>query len=184
MQGEHIHTHDETMPVPAENPVAKQLELAKASLAKTEQAARRAEAELDHINRRVQEEIARAHKYAIEGFAESVLPVKDSLETALRIGMPSTEAMQEGVAITLKQLDAAFAKNEVSEISPLPGERLDPALHKAISVVPAEQAANTIAGVLQKGYRIGDRVLRRALVTVAQERPGGPAATDAALTGQ
>ena len=165
--------HEENMPVPAENPVARQLELAKASLAETEEATRQAEAELDNIRRRVQEDVSRANKYAIEGFAESVLPVKDSLETALTVPTPTTASIQEGVGLTLKQLDAAFARNKVEEIDPQPGERLDPAQHRAIPVVPARQDADTIVSVLQRGYRIGDRVLRPALVTVGERRGEG-----------
>lgn len=159
---------------PHEVVLAEQLALARTSLAELEEATRRAEAEIDTIRRRVLEDISRAHKYAIEGFAEAVLPVKDSLETALRIDTPSVASLQEGVAITLKQLDSAFARNALVVIDPPPGARVDPALHKAISMVPAPQSANTIVTVLQKGYMIGDRLLRPALVTVAQEKGAEP----------
>jgi molecular chaperone GrpE len=72
--------------------------------------------------------------------------------------------------MTLKQLSAAFERNRLFEINPMPGEKLDPMKHQAISIVPAEQEANTIVSVLQKGYLIADRLLRPALVTVAQEK--------------
>lgn len=159
------------IPVPAEPGVAEQLKIARESAAQLSEAMQRAAAEVGNTRRRTQEEISRAHKYAIEGFAQSVLPVKDSLETALQVQTPSVDALKEGVAITLKQLDAAFAKNELKEINPQPGEKLDSTLHKAISMMPAPQSANTIVSVLQKGYMIGERLLRPALVTVAQERP-------------
>lgn len=159
------------VPVPAEPGVAEQLKIARESAAQLSEAMQRAAAEVGNTRRRTQEEISRAHKYAIEGFAEAVLPVKDSLETALQVQTPSVDALKEGVAITLKQLDAAFAKNALKEINPQPGEKLDSMLHKAISMVPAPQSANTIVSVLQKGYMIGERLLRPALVTVAQERP-------------
>jgi molecular chaperone GrpE len=90
------------------------------------------------------------------------------LETALQIETPSVESLKEGVEITLKQLSSAFEKNKLLEINPKPGDKLDPMKHQAISMVPAAQEANTIVTVLQKGYMIADRLLRPALVTVAQ----------------
>ena len=128
----------------------------------------RAKAEGENIRRRAQEDITKAHKFAIEGFAEAMVPVKDSLEMALKIDTPSIEALKEGVEMTLKQLSAAFDKNRLMDINPAPGEKLDPMKHQAISMVPAEQDANTVVTVLQKGYTIADRLLRPALVTVAQ----------------
>ncbi|MFZ6655698.1 nucleotide exchange factor GrpE [Undibacterium sp. TJN19] len=128
----------------------------------------RAKAEGENIRRRAQEDITKAHKFAIEGFAEAMVPVKDSLEMALKIDTPSIEALKEGVEMTLKQLSAAFDKNRLTDINPAPGEKLDPMKHQAISMVPAEQDANTVVTVLQKGYTIADRLLRPALVTVAQ----------------
>jgi molecular chaperone GrpE len=162
----------ERAPVPAGDALAEQLAVARASLADMAEATLRAEAELDNIRRRVLDDISRAHRYAIEAFAEAVLPVRDSLETALQVDTPSVESAKEGMALTLRQLEAAFAKNKLTEIEPEPGERVDPALHRAISIVPAAPSANSVVSVLQKGYRIGDRVLRPALVTVARERSG------------
>ena len=120
------------------------------------------------MRRRAQEDIARAHKFANESFAEAMVPVKDSLEMALKVETPSIESLKEGVDMTLKQLSAAFEKNRLIEISPQPGDKLDPMKHQAISMVPAQQEANTIVTVLQKGYMIADRLLRPALVTVSQ----------------
>jgi len=128
----------------------------------------RAKAEADNTRRRAQEDIAKAHKFAIESFAESLLPVKDSLEMALKVETPSIESLKEGVDMTLKQLVAAFDKHRLVEVNPQAGEKLDPMKHQAISMVPAEQEANTIVAVLQKGYMISDRLLRPALVTVSQ----------------
>ncbi len=73
----------------------------------------------------------------------------------------------EGVQATLRQLGAAMERNKVLEINPAAGTKFDPHQHQAISMVPADQEANTVVGVLQKGYLITDRVLRPALVTVA-----------------
>jgi molecular chaperone GrpE len=130
----------------------------------------RAKAEAENSRRRAQEDITRAHKFAIEGFAEAMVPVKDSLEMALQVETPSVESMKEGVEMTLKQLSAAFEKNRLLEIKPQAGDKLDPMKHQAISVVPADQEPNTVVTTLQKGYLIADRLLRPALVTVAQEK--------------
>lgn len=130
----------------------------------------RAKAEGENIRRRAQEDISKAHKFAIESFAEAMVPVKDSLEMALKIETPSLESIKEGVEMTLRQLNAAFDKNRLMEINPPQGEKLDPMKHQAISMVPAEQDANTVVTVLQKGYTIADRLLRPALVTVAQAK--------------
>jgi molecular chaperone GrpE len=130
----------------------------------------RAKAEGENIRRRAQEDITKAHKFAVESFAEAMVPVKDSLEMALKIDAPTLESIKEGVEMTLKQLNAAFEKNRLMEINPPQGEKLDPMKHQAISMVPAEQDANTIVTVLQKGYTIADRLLRPALVTVAQAK--------------
>jgi len=145
-----------------------QLIAAEAKIAEMQDAFLRAKAEAENIRRRAQDDISRAHKFAIEGFAESLLSVKDSLEMALKIETPSVESLKEGVDMTLKQLSAAFEKNKLLEINPQAGEKLDPMKHQAISAVPAEQEANTVVTVLQKGYTISERLLRPALVTVAQ----------------
>ncbi len=148
--------------------LAAQLAETQAKLAEMQDAFLRAKADGDNIRRRAQEDIAKAHKFAVESFAEALLPVKDSLEMALKVDTPSVESLKEGVDMTLKQLSAAFEKNRLLEVNPQPGEKLDPMKHQAISMVPAEQEANTIVSVLQKGYTIADRLLRPALVTVAQ----------------
>jgi molecular chaperone GrpE len=145
-----------------------QLVEAQSKLAEMQDAYLRAKAEADNTRRRAQEDIAKAHKFAIESFAESLLPVKDSLEMALKVETPSIDSLKEGVDMTLKQLVAAFDKHRLVEVNPQPGEKLDPMKHQAISMVPAEQEANTIVSVLQKGYMISDRLLRPALVTVSQ----------------
>ena len=127
----------------------------------------RARAEAENIRRRADEEMAKARKYAVEGFAESMLPVKDSLEAAIAIHAATPEQLLEGVHATLRQLTAALERNKVVEISPPAAAKFDPHLHQAISVVPAAQEPNTVVAVLQKGYLIADRVLRPALVTVS-----------------
>ena len=129
----------------------------------------RAKAEAENTRRRAEEDMAKARKFAIEGFAESLLPVVDSLQaaTAIDIEKAKPEQLIEGVHATLRQLTQALERNRVVAIAPPPGTKFDPHQHQAISVVPAEQDANTVVMVLQKGYLIADRVLRPALVTVA-----------------
>ena len=127
----------------------------------------RAKAEAENTRRRAEDEISKARKYAVEGFADSLLPVKDSLEAAIAIPDATPEQMLEGVHATLRQLVAALERNKVAEINPSAGTKFDPHQHQAISVVPAAQEPNTVVAVLQKGYLIADRVLRPALVTVA-----------------
>ena len=127
----------------------------------------RAKAEAENTRRRADEEVAKARKFAIESFAESLLPVRDSLEASTAIANASNEQLLQGVHATLKLLSQALERNRVVEINPPAGTRFDPHQHQAISVVPADQEANTIVAVLQKGYLIAERVLRPALVTVA-----------------
>lgn len=127
----------------------------------------RAKAEAENARRRAEEDVSKARKYAVEAFAESLLPVRDSLESAIGIPAATPEQLLEGVHATLRQLTQALERNKVLAISPPPGTKFDPHQHQAISVVPAEQDANTVVTVLQKGYLIADRVLRPALVTVA-----------------
>ena len=127
----------------------------------------RAKAEAENTRRRAEEEISKARKFAIDAFADSLLPVTDSLEAAIAIHNATPEQLLEGVHATLRQLSQALERNKVLPISPPPGTRFDPHQHQAISVVPADQEANTVVAVLQKGYLIADRVLRPALVTVS-----------------
>jgi molecular chaperone GrpE len=144
-----------------------QLAAAEAKARDLQDAFLRAKAEAENMRRRAQDDITKAHKFAIEGFAEALVPVKDSLEMAMKVETPSVESYKEGVEATLRQLSTAFEKNRLMEVNPQPGEKLDPMKHQAISMVPAAQDANTIVSVLQKGYMIADRLLRPALVTVA-----------------
>lgn len=128
----------------------------------------RALADMENVRRRAQEDVSKAHKFAIESFAESMLPVRDSLEMALTVEVPSIENLREGVEATLRQLTSAFERNRVVVLDPL-HHKFDPNLHQAISMAPSKDVpANHVVSVLQKGYMINDRILRPALVTVSK----------------
>ena len=130
----------------------------------------RAQADMQNTRRRAEDEVSKARKFAVESFAESLLPVADSLEAGLAIQDASPEQIREGAQATLRQLKSALERHKVLEIEPPAGTKFDPHQHQAISVVPrpegSQQEANTVVTVLQKGYSIADRVLRPALVTV------------------
>lgn len=129
----------------------------------------RAKADGENIRRRSQEEVAKAHKFAIESFAESLVPVIDSLEKALEVRDATAQQLKEGAELTLRQLRSAFERNALAEINPV-GQKFDPHYHQAISSVPAtaEAPANQVVSVLQKGWTIAERVLRPALVVIAK----------------
>jgi len=129
----------------------------------------RAKAEGENIRRRAQEDISKAHKFAVEKFAGELLAVKDSLEAALAVPEQTVESFKSGVELTLKQLISAFEKNALVEVNPV-GEKFDPHKHQAIGMVDSEQEANTVVTVLQKGYLIAERTLRPALVMVAKPK--------------
>lgn len=130
----------------------------------------RAKAEAENARRRAEDEISKARKFAIEGFAESLLPVLDSLEAGLNIKDASIDHIREGAQATLRQLLSALERNKVIAIDPPVNTKFDPHLHQAITVVPSDQEANTVVTVLQKGFLIADRVLRPALVTVSASK--------------
>jgi molecular chaperone GrpE len=139
---------------------------AEAKIAELQESFLRAKAETENVRRRAQEDVAKAHKFAIESFAEHLLPVIDSLEAAVAHSSDDLQKVREGVELTLRQLTGALEKGRVVALNPI-GEKFDPHRHQAISMVPAEQEPNTVVAVLQKGFVIADRVLRPALVTVA-----------------
>src|SRR4051812_43099322 len=108
-EGKADTTHAEDSASLATEPtLAQQLADAQARTIEMQDSFLRAKAEVENIRRRAQEDIARAHKFAVESFAESLVPVKDSLEMALLVDTPSVDSLKEGVDMTLKQLSSAF----------------------------------------------------------------------------
>lgn len=151
----------------AEEDLEAQLQAVQQEIARYHEELLRARAEIENVRRRAQEDVAKARKFGTEAFAESLIPVRDSLEAALALTDQTAEAWKEGVEATLRQLNGAFERNQMREVAPQPGDKFDPHFHQAISSVPSEHPSGTIVQVLQKGYTIADRVLRPALVTVS-----------------
>jgi len=127
----------------------------------------RAKAETENLRKRAQTDIASAHKYAVENLAEALLPIRDSLETALAIENVTLESLKSGVELTLRQLNTVFEKANLREINPV-NEKFDPHRHQAMTMVPGEGEPNKVVNVMQKGYLLHDRVIRPALVTVSK----------------
>ncbi|HET7732030.1 MAG TPA: nucleotide exchange factor GrpE [Usitatibacter sp.] len=144
-----------------------QLAEARAEAERTREDWLRAKAETDNVRRRAQEDVAKAHRFGQENFANALLPVKDSLDAALAVENASVESFKEGVELTARQLVAAFEKHAIREVVPQ-GEKFDPHRHQAISQVESDQEPGTVVSVLQKGYMLHDRVLRPALVIVSK----------------
>ena len=137
----------------------------------------RARADTENARKRAQTEIANTRRFALEGFASELLNVRDSLDLARSVDLEDTEGVVErvveGLELTLKQLDSAFDRFSVFEISPEVGDRLDPESHQAITLAPStEVKPNHICQVIQKGYRLHDRLLRPARVIVAKAPDG------------
>jgi molecular chaperone GrpE len=126
-----------------------------------------AKAESENIRRRATEDVSKAHKFAVERFANEMLAVKDSLEAGLAVETAAVESFKSGMELTLKQLAGVFERFNISEINPV-GEKLDPHRHQAIGMVDSDQPANTVVSVMQKGYALNDRVLRPAMVMVSK----------------
>ena len=158
----------ENQPSPS---LEEQLAAAQAKLAEQREQMLRAVADADNTRKRAQAEAANAQKYALERFANGLLPVLDGLEAAVK------SADLSGVELVLRQLVTALDKANIREINPAPGERFDPYRHQAMAAVESAGEPNTVVSVMQKGYGLADRVLRPALVTVAkavEKQDGNP----------
>jgi len=131
----------------------------------------RAKAEAENTRRRAQEDIAKAGKFAVDKFAEAMLPVKDSLEATLIAESATLESLRAGVELTLKQMVAGLQGAGIAEENPQ-GGKFDPHRHQAISTLESEGEPNRVISVLQKGYMLHERVLRPALVVVSRAKEG------------
>lgn len=151
-----------------------ELAVAREEIAKLKDAFMRAKAEEENVRRRTEKEVANSRKFAVEGFAKEMLNVRDSLKLASDVEIAddadeTIKSIHQGVEITLKQLDSVFAKFSLVEISPNAGDKLDPNLHQAMSMVESdEQESGKIISVIQAGFQLHDRLLRPAMVIVAK----------------
>lgn len=138
-----------------------------AKVAELQDAYLRAKAEGENMRRRAAEDVTKAHKFAVEKFARELIAVCDSLDAALADTAADATTLRSGVELTQKQLLAAFERSGMKVENPAAGDKFDPNQHQAIAMVDADQPGNTVVNVLQKGYQLSDRVLRPAMVTVA-----------------
>lgn len=146
-------------------------------------------AEADNARKRAERDVAEARLYGVQRFAGDLLSVADNFERALTAITPEMRAgmgdagthLLTGVEMTQKELIAALARHHVVAVASQPGDRFDPNLHQATAQIPSEHATGTIAAVLQPGWKIGDRVLRAAMVAVSSgEAPqSAPEASEA-----
>ena len=130
----------------------------------------RALAEVENIRRRADRDITNAHRYGLEKFANSLLPVVDSLEQALNmLEKDANLAAYEGLELTMKLFLDVLSKFEVKQIDPV-GETFDPQQHEAMSAQPtADVSPNMVLAVFQKGYTLHGRLIRPARVVVSKE---------------
>lgn len=128
----------------------------------------RLNAELENMRRRNERDVAQAHKFGLEKFAQELLPVVDNLERGLaQMNSTETSPLRTGVELTLKQLQAVLEKFAIKPVEPQ-GKMFDPTLHEAMATRDSDAASGTVLEVLQKGYLLNDRLLRPALVVVAK----------------
>ncbi|MBU6248307.1 MAG: nucleotide exchange factor GrpE [Xanthomonadaceae bacterium] len=140
-----------------------------ASNAELRESVLRERADLENQRRRLQRDLEQARRFANEKLLNDLLPVYDSLERGLAVEGGDVAAIREGISLTLKALLKVAEANGMVQVDPL-DHPLDPERHHAVSMVAAPgKAPGTVVSVLQKGYVLNDRLLRPALVAVAQE---------------
>ncbi len=129
----------------------------------------RAVAELENVKRRAERDVESAHKFALERFAQALLPIADSLEKTLEVKVAAdTQKLFEGVEMTFKMFVDTVAKFGLEMLNPM-GQAFDPHLHEAMAMVEDPKVApNTVITVYQKGYRLHGRVVRPARVVVSK----------------
>ena len=154
--------------------VEEQLAAAQVEIGKLKDAFLRAKAEEDNVRRRSEKEVANSRKFAVEGFSKEMINVHDSLKLACNVDLPedsdeSIKNIHQGVEVTLKQLDAAFSRFSLTQISPEVGAKLDPNVHQAMSIIDSDDVeSGCIINVIQTGFQLHDRLIRPAMVIVAK----------------
>ena len=155
------------------------IEALQTELATLKDRALRAMADAENTKKRAEREVEKSKTFGIERFARDVLEVYDNLQRALHsvddttraaLG-PNAQSLLEGIELTEKTLMAVLARHGVTAVAGV-GEKFDPNVHQAVAQIPSAQPKNTVAEVMQTGFRLGDRTLRAAMVAVST----GPAA--------
>jgi len=148
-----------------------ELEAAKQTIADQKDSVVRAAADVENVRRRAAQDVEKAHKFALEKFANELLPVIDNLERAIEFSDKENETLKpvlEGVEMTLKSFEDAVAKFGVETVNPQ-GETFNPDFHQAMSIQPSNDVSpNTVLAVMQKGYTLNGRLLRPAMVMVSK----------------
>ena len=128
----------------------------------------RTKAEVENIRRRSQKDVENAHKYGVEKFVTELIPVKEAMELGLAIEDATVESIREGMVLTMTSLNTMFEKLSIEEINPV-DEKFDPECHQAMTMQPSDDVEpNTVLQVLQKGYRLNERLIRPAMVIVSK----------------
>ncbi|ODC04901.1 nucleotide exchange factor GrpE [Terasakiispira papahanaumokuakeensis] len=144
-----------------------QVESLEQALSEAKEQSLRAAAEAQNIRRRSEQDVEKAHKFALEKFARELLPVVDSLEKAVDALGEVSDAQREGVEMTFKLLMDSLQKFNIEQVDPR-NETFDPQLHEAMTMVPnPDLPNNTVMDVLQKGFTLNGRLLRPAMVVVS-----------------
>lgn len=142
-----------------------------AELGSLKDAAIRAQAEAQNVRRRAEQDVEKAHKFALEKFSKELLPVLDGLEKAIEAEQAAQNDMtplREGVEMTLSMMLGGIAKFGVEQVDPV-GKPFDPSMHEAMSMVEAPDAeSNSVIAAMQKGYTLNGRLIRPAMVVVAK----------------
>ncbi|QBJ63107.1 nucleotide exchange factor GrpE [Pseudoalteromonas sp. DL-6] len=148
-----------------------ELETAKQTIADQKDSVVRAAADVDNMRRRAAQDVEKAHKFALEKFANELLPVIDNLERAIEFSDKENETLKpllEGIDMTVKSFNDAVAKFGVEIVNPQ-GEQFNPDFHQAMSIQPSNDVSpNTVLAVMQKGYTLNGRLLRPAMVMVSK----------------
>jgi len=154
-----------------EESIEQQLDRAQATIKDYWDQIMRLKAEIENNQKRNARDIENAHKYVLRNFAESLLPIVDSMEMGQRVAEAdnaSLETIVEGAQLTMDMFIQVLEKHGLQQIDPV-GEKFDPEQHQAISMIEAEDAeSNTVVSVMQKGFILNDRLVRPAMVVVAK----------------
>jgi molecular chaperone GrpE len=160
-------------PAPPLEQLAEQLAFAMQKAEEYRDQSLRVQADMENLRRRTDKEVQDARKFALERFAKDLLVVLDSLDLGIQAAAgdsPDVVKLREGSELTLKQFLAVLEKFNVRPVEAL-GQKFNPALHQAMTVDPsAEAEPNTVVKVFQQGYTLNDRLLRPAMVVIAQKK--------------